>query len=96
MKGDRYTPFESIPVGTVFRYVPDYAGMLGPRLKISAEMCCRPAWFETHGRLLSPDDIAEAPWGYPRDVFLIEPETRVRVTLADNPTVSPPVLPRTS
>lgn len=89
MKGDRYTNFDSIPVGTVFRYVPDYAGMLGPRLKISAEMCCRPAWFETHGRLLSPYDLSEARLKHRRDVFLVDPDTRVRVTLADRPAVPP-------
>jgi hypothetical protein len=102
VKGDRYTTFDQIPVGTVFRYVPDDSGVLGRRLKISAQLCCRLEWYETHGHKLAPKDLEwpwvvtpddvlndcdSAPWRHPRDVVAVEPGTRVRVVLADNRSV---------
>jgi hypothetical protein len=83
MKGDRYTTFGAIPLHTVFRYVPDHAG-LGPRVKVDAHLCCKPAWYEAHGGNPSQDALTEASWKPNSGVCPAEENTRVRVTLADN------------
>jgi hypothetical protein len=83
MKGDRYTTFGAIPLHTVFRYVPDHAG-LGPRVKVDAHLCCNPEWYEAHGDNPSQDALTEASWKPNSGVCPTEENTRVRVTLADN------------
>lgn len=83
MRGDRYTTFGAIPLNTVFRYVPDQTG-LGPRVKVDADLCCKPAWYEAHGGNPSEDNLTEAAWKRNSGVYPAEENMRVRVTLADN------------
>ena len=83
MKGDRYTTFGAIPLHTVFRYVPDHIG-LGPRVKVDADLCCKPAWYEAHGGAPSQEALTEASWKWNSGVYPAEESTRVRVKLADN------------
>ena len=83
MKGDRYTTFGALPLHTVFRYVPDHAG-LGPRVKVDAHLCCKPAWYEAHGGEPSQEALTEASWKRNSGVHFAEENMRVRVKLADN------------
>ena len=83
MKGDRYTTFGAIPLHTVFRYVPDHAG-LGPRVKVDAHLCCKPAWYEAHGGHPSQEALTEASWKWNSGVDPAEENMRVRIKLADN------------
>lgn len=82
MKGDRYTTFGVLPLHTVFRYVPDHAG-LGPRVKVDEHLCCKPEFYRAHGGNPTEDVLTEAAWKMNSGVYPAEENTRVRVTLAD-------------
>lgn len=87
MKGDQYTTFGALPLHTIFRYVPDHAG-LGPRVKVAADLCCKPAWYEAHrgnpSQEALTEALTEASWKRNSGVDPAEENMRVRVTLADN------------
>ena len=83
MKGDRYTTFGAIPLHTAFRYVPDHAG-LGPRVKVDAHLCCKPAWYEAHGGAPSQEALTAAAGKRCSGVHYAEENMRVRITRTDN------------
>jgi hypothetical protein len=83
MTGDRYSTFGAIPLHTVFWYVPDHA-RLGPRVKVDAHLCCKPAWYEAHGGTPSQEALTTAACKRYSGVHYAEEHMRVRITRADN------------
>lgn len=83
MKGDRYTTFGKLPIHSVFRYVPDHAG-LGPRIKVDEHLICTPEFYRDHGCNPSQDILNEASWQSVSGVHYGEENTRVRIVLADS------------
>ncbi len=82
MKGNRYTTFGALPLRTVFRYVPDHAG-LGPRVKVDGHLCCTPEFYRAQGCNPPQEVLNEASWRSVGGVHYAEENMRVRVTLAD-------------
>lgn len=83
MKVSHYTTFGKLPVGAVFRYVPDH-GRIGPRVKVDTHLICTPEFYRSHKCNPPHDILNEASWSFVQGVHYCEENIRVRITPADD------------